>query len=85
MIKIDERIATLEEKLHQLRVRQQRIEARKRTLASLRDRTAEIRRKILVGVILLAETGQGESEEWALKRWLRQSITRADDRALFEL
>ena len=83
--KLDERIASLEEKLQQLKVRQQRIDARKRTLASRRDRKAATRRNILLGAILLAKVEYGEFEERTLKSWLDKALTRADDRALFEL
>ena len=58
--KLDERITGLEEKLKQLRTRQQRIEARKRALLSRRERAADTRRKILVGAIVLAKVETGE-------------------------
>ena len=83
--KLDERITGLEEKLKQLRTRQQRIEARKRALLSRRERAADTRRKILVGAIVLAKVEQGELEAGLLRGWLDQALTRNDDRALFDL
>ena len=83
--KLDERIAGMEEKLKQLRTRQQRIEARKRVLLSQRARAADTRRKILVGAIVLAKVEQGELDAGQLRRWLDQALTRLDDRALFDL
>jgi hypothetical protein len=83
--KIDERIEALEAKLKQLKVRQQRAEARARALSSRRDRKADTRRKILVGAVLLAKIEQGVFEERTLKGWLDKALTRDDDRALFEL
>ena len=83
--KLGERIETLEEKLKQLRTRQQRIEARKRALLSRRERAADTRRKILVGAIVLAKVEQGELNAGLLRVWLDQALTRADDRALFSL
>lgn len=85
MPKIEERITSLEEKLKQLRTRQQRIEARKRALLSRRERAADTRRKILVGAIVLAKVEQGELDAGRLRGWLDAALTRADDRALFNL
>ena len=42
-VKLDERIATLQTKLAQLNVRQQRAEARQRSLLSKRERAAVAR------------------------------------------
>ena len=83
--KLDERITGLEQQLKQLRTRQQRIEARKRALLSRRERAAETRRKILVGAIVLAKVEQGELDAGLLRGWLDAALTRADDRALFNL
>lgn len=83
--KLDERITGLEEQLKQLRTRQQRIEARKRALLSRRQRAADTRRKILVGAIVLAKVEQGELDAGLLRGWLDVTLTRADDRALFNL
>jgi hypothetical protein len=85
MTKIDERIAGLEEKLQQLKVRQARAEARKRALASRRARKDDTRRKILVGAIVLARIEQGRLAESDLHAWLQEALTREDDRALFNL
>ena len=82
MPKIDERIEALEAKLKQLKVRQQRAEARARALSSRRDREADTRCKILVGAVVLAKIEQGVFEEKVLKNWLKQALTRDDDRAL---
>ena len=81
--KLDERIETLETKLQQLKVRQQRIAARRAALLSSRARKDDTRRKILVGAVILAKVEQGDFDERQLKRWLDKALTRADDRALF--
>jgi hypothetical protein len=80
-----ERIAALEAKLKQLKVVQQRKEARARTVEGRRTRREELRRKILVGAIVLAKVEAGEIEERTLKDWLDPAITRPEDRALFGL
>ena len=82
---IDERIANLEEKLQQLKVRQARAEARKRALLSRRARKDDTRRKILAGAIVLTKVAAGELDPKRFHAWLDASLTRADDRALFEL
>ena len=84
-VKLDERIATLETKLAQLKVRQQRAEARQRSLLSKRERAADTRRKILVGAVVLAKVEGGDFEMRTLRRWLDKALTREADRKLFGL
>jgi hypothetical protein len=83
--KIAERIETLETRLKQLKVKQQRVEARKRSLESRRLRRDDTRRKILVGAIVLAKVDQGVLDAAVLNGWLDAALSRADDRALFGL
>jgi hypothetical protein len=80
-----ERIAALEAKLKQLKVQQQRKEARARTVETRRTRREEMRRKFLVGAIVLAKVEAGEIEETVLKEWLHPAISKPEDRALFGL
>ena len=82
---ITERIGTLEERLKQLKAKQQRATARQRTLESRRTRRDDTRRKILVGAIVLAKVEQGVIDESMLRGWLAGALTRPDDRALFGL
>jgi septal ring factor EnvC (AmiA/AmiB activator) len=81
--KIDERIASLETKLKQLKTHQARLEARKKALDSRRARKDDTRRKILAGAILLARVEQGKLPQEEFRSWLNAALTRADDRALF--
>jgi hypothetical protein len=85
MAKVDERIEALEVRLKQLKVQHQRKEARARTVAARRARGQELRRKILVGAVVLAKVADGGFEEAVLRRWLDAALSREDDRALFEL
>jgi hypothetical protein len=85
MPKLDEQIATLQDKLQQLKLRQQRIDARQRAIKTQRERKAETRRQILVGKVVLANVKQGAMEEKRLRGWLDEALSRADDRALFDL
>ena len=85
MPKLDDQISTLQGKLTQLKLRQQRLDARKRAVDALRERKATTRRKILVGGIVLAKVERGEIDNEQFRGWLDQALTRADDRALFGL
>jgi hypothetical protein len=80
-----ERIEALELKLRQLKVQQQRKDAKARSVALHRSRRDELRRKILVGAIVLAKVEAGEIEEKTLKQWLHPVVTKPEDRALFGL
>jgi uncharacterized protein (DUF3084 family) len=85
MPKLDDQISTLQEKLHQLKLRQQRLDARKRAMEAQRERKAATRRQILVGGIMLAKVARGEIDQEQFRDWLDQALIRADDRALFGL
>ena len=85
MAKIDVQIETLQERLAQLKLRQQRSEARKRARDAQRDRKAETRRKFLVGSVVLDKVRNGEFDQAELQAWLDRALTRKDDRALFGL
>jgi hypothetical protein len=85
MPKLDEKIAAAELKLKQMKTQQRQLEARKRSLAARNQRGRELRRKILAGAIVLAKVEAGEFDRAQFRHWLDQSITRPDDRELFEL
>jgi hypothetical protein len=83
--KLQERIGTLEDRLKQLQIRQQRIDARKSALASRRAKADDIRRKILLGSLVLEKFEAGELDQRTFDRWLDETLTRESDRALFGL
>ena len=85
MPKLDDQISTLQDRLSQLKLRQQRLDARKRAVEAQRERKTETRRKILVGGIVLAKLRRGEIDAEQFRSWLDQALTRAGDRALFDL
>ena len=85
MPKLDDQISTLQLKLQQLKLRQQRLDARKRAGEALRERKAATRRNILVGSVVFAKVQRGEIDRQQFLSWLDQALTRADDRALFDL
>jgi hypothetical protein len=80
-----ERIQALEAKLSQLKTVQRRREARARTTAAKKSRGDELRKKILVGAVVLSKIEDGSFDEKILKGWLASALTREDDRALFGL
>ncbi len=85
MPKLEDKIAAAELKLKQMKTRQRQAEARKRSLAARNQRGQELRRKILVGAIVLAKVESGEMDRGQFRHWLDQGLVRADDRELFEL
>jgi hypothetical protein len=85
MATIEERIAALEAKLKQEKAKKQQIEARKRAAESKAKRSQDTRRKILVGAAILAKVERGEWPQDKLLAMLNVSLTRADDRNLFNL
>lgn len=85
MPKLDDQIATLQEKLKQLKTRQQNIENRQRAISAKRERKNDTRRKILIGATVLARIDRRELDPMELRAWLTVHLTRDDDRALFDL
>jgi len=85
MSQLNERIEATEVRLKQLKAKQQRIEARRKSVETLRQRKADTRRKILIGAIVLAKIERREFKQEQLNSWLNEALTRTDDRALFGL
>jgi large subunit ribosomal protein L7/L12 len=83
--KISNRIDALEQRLRELKAQQQRIEGRKRATKARRDRREDLRRKILVGAIVLEKVDRGEIEKGVLLEWMKGALSREEDRALFGL
>lgn len=85
MRNLDEQIVAAQNKLQQLKARQQRDAARRKSLESKRARKDETRKKILVGAVVLAKVERGIIPSGVLTEWLNEALTREDDRALFGL
>jgi hypothetical protein len=83
--KLSNRIATMEDRLRELKTQQQRMDARQRTLLSQRERRDDTRRKILVGACMLTRIERGAMTREALLALLDPFLIRADDRDLFGL
>ena len=74
MPKLEEKLAAAEAKVKQLKVRQRQIEARKRSLAAKNERSKDVRRKILVGAIVLEKVKAGEIPTADLHRWIEPKL-----------
>ena len=85
MPKLDEQISTLQERLKQLKLRQQRSDARRRAVEAQREKKAETRRQFVAGAVILAKVREGLLPEIQFRSWLDEVLTRPDDRALFDL
>ena len=82
MADISARIDVLEQRL---KAKQQRIEARQRSLESRRSRRDDLRRKILVGAVVLAKVDAGALSRSTLMEWMEGALTKDEARDLFEL
>jgi hypothetical protein len=85
MAKLDDQISTLQQKLLELKLRQQRVDARRQAIRANRERKAETRRRILLGGLILEKMQRGETDRQQILDWLDQSLRRVSDRALFGL
>ena len=85
MASIDVRIAVLEAKLKQEKARKAQIAARQRAAQAKLTRQQDTRRKILVGAAILAKVERSEWPKDKLLAMMDATLTRPDDRALFDL
>jgi hypothetical protein len=85
MAALDERIKAQEEKLKQLKALKQKQEAQKRAAEAKRTRTEDTRRKVLIGAMMLEHMAKNDATKESVMGKLNAFLTRADDRALFDL
>ena len=85
MAKLDEQISVLQDRLTRMKLRQQRLDTRKRAIEAERERKADLRRQILVGTLVLNKVREGGMDAAVLRSWLDASLTRTSDRLLFDL
>ena len=83
MTSLEERIAAAEQRLRALKVRQVRTATRQRTRDARQKRQVDLRRKILVGAVVLDLVEQGKIETSLLKKWVEEKVAREEDRLLF--
>lgn len=83
--KQDEKIKALELKLAQAKALKAKQEAAARARASAARRTADTRRKVLAGALVLDMMERDEQTRAKFLDRLDKYLTRADDRALFDL
>jgi len=77
-------IARLKEKLKAAEARKRAADQRAKRLTTERLRRLDTRRKIVAGALLLGAVERGDPEAARVLRRLTSTLTRADDRALFD-
>jgi len=85
IIKAQEALEAAKEKLKQAKALKQKKEAKDRAASAKAERSADTRRKILVGAAILAKVERGEWPKEKMLSMLDTELTRPDDRALFGL
>jgi large subunit ribosomal protein L7/L12 len=89
MTTLDEQIAKLEEEhkknINQLKAKNELLEARKLTALLKGNKSRDTRRKILAGALILDIIAKDEAAKNKFMPQLDKYLTRADDRALFNL
>jgi hypothetical protein len=83
--KADAEIEALKKRLHEAKLRKAKAEARQRATEAKKKRADDTRRKILVGAAILARVESGKWPKDKMTEMMGEVLTRADDRALFEL
>ena len=83
MTSLEERIAAAEQRLRALKARQVRSATRQRARDARQKRQEDLRRKILVGAVVLDLVERGEIETSLLKKWVEEKVAREEDRVLF--
>ena len=84
-IGIEDKIKALEEKLKQAKAQKAKIEARKKAIETKVQRSQDTRRKVLAGAMVLEMMERDEATRQRFMERLDKYLTRADDRALFDL
>ena len=83
MSKLEERIAATEQRLKALKAQHARSVTRQRARDAKQNRQDTLRRKILVGAVVLGLVERGEIEVQVLAKWLKGALVREEDWALF--
>lgn len=82
---IEDKIKALEEKLKQAKAQKAKIEARKKAIEAKVQRSQDTRRKVLAGAMVFEMMERDEATRQRFMERLDKYLTRADDRALFDL
>ena len=83
MTSLEERIAAAEQRLRALKARQVRTATRQRARDARQKRQDDVRRKILVGAVVLDPVERGAISTSLLKKWVEEKVAREEDRVLF--
>ena len=85
MSRLDEQIAATEQRLKALKARQVRTATKQRARDAKQKRQAVLRRKILVGAVVLDLLERGKLEASQLAEWLDGAVMEEEDRKLFAI
>ncbi len=85
MAKLDDKIKALEDQLKQAKALKAKAEAKQRAAEAAAKRTAETRRKVLVGALVLDQAKRDATVRDWLQQVLEAGLKRPDERALFGL
>ena len=85
MATIYQQVEKLKERLQVKEARIEEMEARKRLKDRQKKRKDDTRRKILIGAAVLARVENGDTSQEKLNALLDKHLTKAHDRALFDL
>ena len=83
MTSLEERIAAAEQRLRALKARQVRTATRQRARDARQKLQDDVRRKILVGAVVLDLVERGAISTSLLKKWVEEKVAREEDRVLF--
>ena len=83
MTSLEERIAAAEQRLRALKARQVRTATRQRARDARQKLQDDVRRKILVGAVVLDLVERGAISASLLKKWVEEKVAREEDRVLF--
>jgi hypothetical protein len=84
MSKLEERIAAAEERLKSLRARHVKATTRQRARDAKQKRRDDLRRKILLGAVVLDLVERGKIERSQVEAWVSEGVDREEDRMLFQ-
>jgi len=84
MSRLEDRIAATEQRLKALKARHIRAATKQRARDARQKRRDDVRRRVLVGAVVLELVERGEIEISQLAGWMKGRLEHEEDRKLFE-
>lgn len=82
---MSDKIKAAEEKLAKLKAEKRKADARQKALGSKAARTADTRKKILLGAVVMSNIAAGNLDKATIYKLLESGLVKNADRALFDL